>query len=128
MTKPPVRLSSNSGPYASGAIAAIAAAGTATVVFDLGEDWQKFTSIQISLAAAGLTGNVAAYAGDTPTPTTTRPVADLLSGAAMAGLPLSSGNLVALVPPMGRYLYLVVANSGGSPYAGPGVATFAAYA
>lgn len=130
MHTPPVTFGRHGGlRHISGRLEGLAAGATAIVVFDLAKDPGGNVvdaAITLSVSVPGGTGNVTAYMGDTPTPATDRPVADS-TGSLFKARPLVSGEFVGIAMVIGRYLYLTVTNTGGSPFPANATVAFAAY-
>jgi hypothetical protein len=111
--------------WVSGDIAALAAAGTATIVFDLGPNWDQYNVVQLALVPAGpssgLSG-VAAYSSAnaafdaTVDPQLNYTWATAVGAASMAiNAPQS-----AMFSPMDRYLIVRATNADGANAQGAG--------
>lgn len=108
------------GPgWVSGEIASLAASGTATVIFDLGPNWQAYGSVQIAVVPAGPSSglsNVTVRSSDDATfsatadPTLNSTNATTFGTGIAASVTTPQSSFVA---PMGRFLGVIATNADG---------------
>lgn len=130
----PVSAGGGVAGWVSGSPAALADGAGATVVFDLGPDWQQYVVAQIvvlSTAAGGSLSAIQDYGSDTPGITSARRMKEALAaGSTTTFLTVTSavGPQAHYVRPIGRYVVMSMTNTAtfGAQGAGAKV-TLAAY-
>jgi hypothetical protein len=109
------------GGWASGNPASLAASGSVTALFDLGQDWHQYSHVVISVASSGPSSGLTINritGSDTSTENLRRPVrgADGAGFGAVSAVSVTTaaGALSGIVHPMGRYLFVTVTNADGA--------------
>lgn len=112
--------------WVSGDIAALAAAGTATVVFDLGPNWDQYNVVQVALVPAGPSSGLNAVAAySSPDATFNAAVDPQLNYTWATAFGPAAGAAVAtpqaaMFSPMDRYLIVRATNADGVNAQGAG--------
>lgn len=111
--------------WVNGDIASLAAAGTATIIFDLGPNWDQYNVVQVALVPAGpssgLSG-VAAYSSADPAfSAAADPQLNYTWGTSFgAAAAAMSAPQSAMFSPMDRYLIVRATNADGANAQGAG--------
>jgi hypothetical protein len=111
--------------WVSGDIAALAAAGTATVVFDLGPNWDQYNVVQVALVPAGpssgLSGVSVHSSADASFNAATDPQLNYTWGTPFGAAAVAmSVPQSAMFSPMDRYLIVRATNADGVNAQGAG--------
>ncbi len=111
--------------WVSGDIAALAAAGTATIIFDLGPNWDQYNVVQLAVVPAGpssgLSG-VAAYSSADPAFNAAADPQLNYTWSTSFGVAAAAINApqAAMFSPMDRYLIVRATNADGANAQGAG--------
>lgn len=119
------------GGWVSGSPASLAASGSVDCIFDLGQDWHQFPTVQVAFVpvAPSTTSTALAVGSDTAAFNGNRPLVVAASAAAGTGVAAFTTTAQSwLVRPMGRYFVVRVANTDASNAMGAGAkVTITAY-
>lgn len=108
------------GGWVSGSPANLALSASANVLFDLGQDWHQYTSVNLAISSVGPSSglsNVQVSSSDTNAINTNRRLKDIGAvgpGAIAASITTAGGVQQLSVRPMGRYLFVSVTNADGA--------------
>jgi len=116
MITPPVKVlkqgTGNEPGWVSGTLASLAISATATLVFDLGQDWAQYALAQINVKGTQAITSITAYGSDSATVTTTDRLLCATTGSALAMVLAAAGEVAATVLVSGRYIRIVIVNGG----------------
>ncbi len=105
--------------WVSGTIASLAISGTATVIFDLGLDWQQYGLLQLTVTGTAALSAITERASDDG-------ATDAQDLIASSGVPLvltlaAAGQAQGVALVAGRYVRVAITNGGTAQGAGAGV-------
>jgi len=117
----PVTAGGNTPGWVSGSIAALGLSASVNCLFDLGPEWNQYTSVNFCISPIGPSSglsNVAAFGSDSTTINTSRRLgfaaANTVNSSLTASMTVANGAVNMLVNPQGRFVFLQATNADGA--------------